>query len=644
MSRRPGRDEHCGMWVLVADRLQLLAVGERAFGGNSPRKVLDWTARSILLPRLQAALVAEADGEGRHFFDQRSWRSRVIPIRSPLTQTIVAAAGCYVAEDTSMSDPPPVGAWEWRVTPPGPDQIMRSWWTPALFDVHGIRQPSGPNGVTWEGPQWIDELIVTEDRPAVRRRLDDFLRADTDQLITLDYAIRTPEDQIHRLRMAGRPYTDDPGPDRYFRGVTMRVNQQANTQPGPDQYLAAVISLTTDPIGVVDTVYEHLYLTSRGFTARLGLAPLPADHYLPTITHPADLADLRALLKDASGKQTAVGPVRVRLAAAGGGWRTIEVTGRSVESGDGDSLDVVCRFVRSPDPAPTVAKVSNSVTGYLQLPGTWFLANAGWVTGHDQTLLIDTAATEARAQLLVATARSFGRPGNPLTTVVTHEHGDHANGAGLVARSGGQILASPSAAETILCGPHYYSQVVSGVRWGNIAPPESIFPVTEPVTMDLGGVTAEIIPVPGVAHTSGDLVVWVPDDGVLFTGDLAFEGVTPLAVHGSIAGWLSALTWIEATFDARSLVPGHGPVMSGKLTELRDYLQWLLDSVSDTTEPDFTALHHAALDRWPQWHDTERHIVNLRVAHADVHGTQVDVKAVFSEMLWYRGDLIAPAL
>ena len=50
----------------------------------------------------------------------------------------------------------------------------------------------------------------------------------------------------------------------------------------------------------------------------------------------------------------------------------------------------------------------------------------------------------------------------------------------------------------------------------------------------------------GPAHTGGDTVVWVPDDGVLFAGDLLLVGVSPVMWSGPIEGWIEACKRMEA--------------------------------------------------------------------------------------------------
>ncbi|GAA2775661.1 MBL fold metallo-hydrolase [Saccharopolyspora taberi] len=282
-----------------------------------------------------------------------------------------------------------------------------------------------------------------------------------------------------------------------------------------------------------------------------------------------------------------------------------------------------------------VTELSPATSAYLQPPGGWFRNNAGWITGRERMLLVDTCATEARSRRLLETAR--GSSSAALSAVLTHAHGDHSNGARLVAEAGGDVLASAEAARTIGTGPHLFPEVFVYSGWGEIGPPRITGTVGEPTRLDLGGRTAEIVPVAGTAHTDGDLVVWVPEDGVLFSGDLIFNGVTPLALHGRISGWLEALTALSG-FDARHLVPGHGELTAPAeaIAAVSEYLRWLLDSAA-ADRPDFAALERQGRQRWPGWLDQERHAANLRLAHAEVHGNPPDLEAALAAMLRSAG-------
>ena len=80
------------------------------------------------------------------------------------------------------------------------------------------------------------------------------------------------------------------------------------------------------------------------------------------------------------------------------------------------------------------------------------------------------------------------------------------------------------------------------------------------------------------AHSPADVAVWFPGSRVLIAGDLCFNGVTPLALHGSLPGWLTALRTLME-LRPRTVVPGHGPVGDATmLAALVDHLHvtWAL--------------------------------------------------------------------
>ncbi len=287
----------------------------------------------------------------------------------------------------------------------------------------------------------------------------------------------------------------------------------------------------------------------------------------------------------------------------------------------------------------SVAPLSAGTAAYLQLPGGWFHNNAGWIAGRDRTVLVDTCATETRTTRLLAALHDHTEP-RPLTAVITHAHGDHANGAGQAARAGATILATRAATAEIAAGPHTHPEAFRFDGWGDIAPPDLIQPVADH-RLDLGDQVVEVLPVGHRAHTDGDLVVWAPRDGVLFTGDLLFNEVTPLALSGSVTGWLAALDWLEQ-FDARQLVPGHGPLLEPAIaiSALRTYLRWVVDAVGGSDEPGFDTLQQEASTRWPNWPDSERHAANLRIAHAELHGTTSDLATAAAAMVAAAGGVI----
>ncbi|MGW3963282.1 MBL fold metallo-hydrolase [Amycolatopsis sp. NPDC005003] len=282
------------------------------------------------------------------------------------------------------------------------------------------------------------------------------------------------------------------------------------------------------------------------------------------------------------------------------------------------------------------------VVAYVKSPAEWFVANSGWIQGTEGVALIDTCGTEQATLELLRDVRKYAGD-QELTVVITHAHGEHHNGLGVALRDGGTALAAPGSLDLVKAGPQTYGNVFTYTRWGVLEPPEpgAVRPVTGRHELDLGGATVDVVAVPGVAHTAGDLVVHEPRSSTLFTGDLVYIGDTPMAVHGSIPGWLDALDWLQDTFRPRTLVPGHGPVATPAhpaLHGMRVYLEWLLEAT--VRQSNFTKLAKQASLRWPSWRNPERHIGNLMRAYADQHGRKLDVDLAVDAVLAAAGGRI----
>jgi glyoxylase-like metal-dependent hydrolase (beta-lactamase superfamily II) len=98
-------------------------------------------------------------------------------------------------------------------------------------------------------------------------------------------------------------------------------------------------------------------------------------------------------------------------------------------------------------------------------------------------------------------------------------------------------------------------------------------PVTKSDTLRLGGKTL-VIAHPGAGHSPGDLVVWLPEDRVLFAGDLLVEDGVSMVVDGNSEVLLRVLDDIGA-MDPRAVVPGHGAIPSRAADLVRRTRQYL---------------------------------------------------------------------
>nr|WP_242687706.1 MULTISPECIES: MBL fold metallo-hydrolase [unclassified Actinopolyspora] len=267
--------------------------------------------------------------------------------------------------------------------------------------------------------------------------------------------------------------------------------------------------------------------------------------------------------------------------------------------------------------------------------------NAGAVADSGEVVVIDTAATEARARSLRTTlATATGAPAR--TVVNTHFHGDHMFG-NFVFRPEAAVVAHERARTEGAAAGLGMSGLWPDVEWGNI---ELVLPTItyqDRLTLHVNEQRMELYH-PGPAHTLTDTVVWIPEHLVLFTGDIVMSGATPFCLMGSISGSLRAVRRLRE-LGARTVVAGHGPVGGPELFDnTESYLCWIQRIAADGYERGTPPLELAAeidLGEFSELLDPERLVGNLHRAYAelrgDSEGSELDVLAVFREMMEYHG-------
>jgi glyoxylase-like metal-dependent hydrolase (beta-lactamase superfamily II) len=183
--------------------------------------------------------------------------------------------------------------------------------------------------------------------------------------------------------------------------------------------------------------------------------------------------------------------------------------------------------------------------------------NSGVIIGKAGVTIVDAKTTaDGGKELLAEVAKLTPKP---VTTLIeTHSDGDHVNGA-----------ASFPAGITIIAHENdKKEQETALAAGGRGAPPADHLP-TRVVTKDketttIDGVKLELLHW-APAHTSGDLVVYLPAEKIVFTGDIIAtqlpDPLIHLEKHGSSAGWITTAKGIEA-LDADQFVPGHGDVQT----------------------------------------------------------------------------------
>lgn len=155
-----------------------------------------------------------------------------------------------------------------------------------------------------------------------------------------------------------------------------------------------------------------------------------------------------------------------------------------------------------------------------------------------------------------------------------------------------------------------------------VTPPNKTF--EGETTLQVGNKAVHLIEV-GPAHTLGDTVAYIPDDRVVFTGDILFIGGHPIMWAGPTSNWLRACDRI-LEMDVETIVPGHGPITDKKgVTEVKGYLQYIYDEARKRYEAGMSVAEAARdipLDRYASWSDGERIIVNVATIYRELSGDQ----------------------
>lgn len=299
-------------------------------------------------------------------------------------------------------------------------------------------------------------------------------------------------------------------------------------------------------------------------------------------------------------------------------------------------------------PPPTLEEVAPGVFAYLQLHGQWGLNNAGFILADDNITLIDTCFTERRSRDLAAAVKRTGGDRPVRTLVNTHHHGDHTHGNYVFGQIA--IVGHENCREEVIATGLGTKALWPDTDWGEIivAPPNITF--RDRLTLYAGDLEVQLIYV-GPAHTSNDIVAWLPGPRVLFAGDVVFNGGTPFVVMGSLAGSLTALDTLRA-LDPAVIVPGHGPVCGPEVfDDIERYLRFVADTARFGYEDDLTPLDLARatdLGDFARLHDSERLVANLHRAYAELAGeplgAPIPLFKVFPDMIAYNNGQVPKCL
>ncbi|MGC9368454.1 MAG: MBL fold metallo-hydrolase [Paracoccaceae bacterium] len=204
-------------------------------------------------------------------------------------------------------------------------------------------------------------------------------------------------------------------------------------------------------------------------------------------------------------------------------------------------------------------------------------ATFGLVVTGEGAVLIDAGGSYKGAEALHEVIR--GLTDQPVTHVINTGGQDHRwIGNSYWQAQGATVIASEDAvADHQARGSMQMTMLdaLIGEALDGTEPSYADVTFAEDYTLTLGGTTLEITHA-GAAHTPGDSFVWLPEQGVMFTGDIVYVG----RILG-VMEFSSSVDWVD-TFEAMAahepehVVPGHGPA-TDLPTATRDTYDYLVN-------------------------------------------------------------------
>ena len=206
------------------------------------------------------------------------------------------------------------------------------------------------------------------------------------------------------------------------------------------------------------------------------------------------------------------------------------------------------------------------------------IVNTGVIEAPQGLIIIDSGPSMRYGQQM---RRALGQ--RPLAMVInTHHHPDHFLGNQAFADT--PIGALPATVEGIARDGDAFAENLYRLSGDWMRGTEVLAPSQrlQPGVQEIAGRRLRLIALDG--HTGADLAVYDETSGVLFAGDLVFNGRAPTTPHADIAHWLQALDQLAAITREpgfRALVPGHGAIAhdDAPIRQTADWLRWLRETL-----------------------------------------------------------------
>lgn len=284
-------------------------------------------------------------------------------------------------------------------------------------------------------------------------------------------------------------------------------------------------------------------------------------------------------------------------------------------------------------------ELGNDVYACLQPDKGLGWSNSGLIN-RGGGLVIDTFWDLPRTrQMMEHYARVWREPA--IRVVNTHHNGDHCWGNQLF--TGAEIIGHRLCAEAF---GKESPELMQAIRDGGaddpalaefaaalreydfsdvvLTPPTTLF--EDRFDLTLADLRVELLYV-GPAHTIGDVIVHLPEQRVVFAGDVLFRLCTPIGWEGTTANWCAALDRI-IELDPEVVVPGHGPVCGVEgPREMKSYLEYVRSEAERHFQAGSSELEAAKridLGPYAGWNEPERLIFNVARAYRELRDEPID--------------------
>ena len=275
-------------------------------------------------------------------------------------------------------------------------------------------------------------------------------------------------------------------------------------------------------------------------------------------------------------------------------------------------------------------KLGKGSYAYLQPDGSWGWSNAGLISDGDESMLVDTLYDlELTREMLDTMSQSVAAARHINTLVLTHSNGDHVFGNELV--KGAEIVSSTACAEEMSEMPpqmmadlikaaptmgepgEYFSRCFSAFNFNGITLTLPTKTFKGRLDLSVGNKEVNLIEV-GPCHTKGDIMVFVPNDRTVFSGDMLFIGGTPIMWIGPVKNWIRACD-LMLDLEADFFVPGHGPVTDKKgVASIKTYWTYIEAEARKRFDAGMSmeeAISDIDRGQYAAWGEKERIVINV---------------------------------